>query len=306
MFRNHLVFSIPNLVFLLMIPVAAVTTAPSKDLIPAGTIIYCTMDEPNFSSRTAKVGDPILCNLGPLRSFGRSVFPRGAELSGRLQDYKNPGHFVGKGSLSLEFDRIILPNAEVLSLSAKIISVPHQKVDAKGSIHGKGHPKRDAFFWALPVFWPIKIITLPARGPFPALKGESRLALRLMDDVELPLPTVARNSVPAPPWATPRGYNGPTTDFQPASSAVHQSAPTVTFGPTAEPAAQSITVIALQGGSAVLARDYWLDGAQLHCVSQDGAEHVLPIARLDLAETFRVNQERNVNLSLHSKAENEQ
>jgi len=301
MFRNHLVFSIPNLVFLLMIPVAAVTTAPSKDLIPAGTIIYCTMDEPNFSSKTAKVGDPILCNLGPLRSFSHSVFPRGAQLSGRLQDYRDPGHFVGKGSLSLEFDRIILPNAEVLPLSAKIISVPHQKVDAKGSIHGKGHPKRDAFFWALPVFWPIKIITLPARGPFPVLKGESRLALRLMDDVELPLPTVARNSVPAPPWATPRGYNGPTTDFQPASMA-----PTVTFPPTAEPTAQSITVIALQGGSAVLARDYWLDGAQLHCVSEDGAEHVLPIARLDLAETFRVNQERNVNLSLHSKAENEQ
>ena len=306
MFRNSLVLAISNVVFLLVMPAAAVTTAPSKDLIPAGTIIYCTMDEPSFSSKSANVGDPILCNLGPLRSFGHSVFPRGAELSGHLQDYKNPGHFVGKGSLSLEFDRIILPNAEVLPLSAKIVSVPHQKVDARGSIQGKGHPKRDAFFWAVPVFWPIKIMTLPARGPSPVLKGESKLALRLMDDVEVPLPTVGRNSVPAPPWARPRSYNGPTTDFQPASTAAHQSAPMVTFAPTTEPAAQSITVIALQGGSAVLARDYWLDGAQLHCVSQDGAEHVLPIARLDLAETFRLNQERNVNLLLHSKAENEQ
>jgi hypothetical protein len=305
MFRNRLVFSIPNLLFLLVMPAGAVTTAPSKDLIPAGTIIYCTMDEPNFSSKTAKIGDPILCNLGPLRSFGHSVFPRGAELSGRLQDYKNPGHFFGKGSLSLEFDRVILPNAEVMPLSAKIVSVPHQKLDANGSIHGKGHAKRDAFFWAVPVFWPIKILTLPARGPFPVLKGESRLALRLMDDVEVPLPTIAKNSVPAPPWATPRSYNGPTTDLQPASTVAHQS-PTVTFTPTTESPAQPITVIALQGGSALLAREYWLDGGQLHCVSQDGAEHVVPIARLDLAETFRVNQERNVNLLLHSKGEREQ
>src|SRR5215467_11655630 len=129
MSRKCLVLFLPVL-FLLPL----VTPAAAKDLIPAGTVIYCIMDEPNLSSKTANVGDPILCNLGPLRSFGHSVFPRGAELSGRLQDYKNPGHFVGKGLLLLEFDRIILPNAEVLPLSAKIISAPHQKADAKGSI----------------------------------------------------------------------------------------------------------------------------------------------------------------------------
>src|SRR5215470_3858304 len=97
MSKNSLVFPISNLVFLLVMPSAAVT-APPKDLIPAGTIIYCTMDEPNFSSKIANVGDPILCNLGQLRSFGHSVFPRGAELGGYLEGYKNPGHFVGKGS----------------------------------------------------------------------------------------------------------------------------------------------------------------------------------------------------------------
>src|SRR5581483_2216027 len=163
MFRWSLVLTLAVL-FSLSIAQAAV-----RDIIPAGTILHCTMDEPNFSSKTALVGDPVLCHLGPLGSFGHSVFPRGALLGGHLQDYKNPGHFVGKGWMTIEFDRLILPGAEILPLSAKVISAPHLHVDAQGSIHGKGHPKRDAFLWAIPIFWPIKLMTLPARGPYPAL-----------------------------------------------------------------------------------------------------------------------------------------
>jgi len=177
MFRKGLVQFLP-VVFLLPLIFSLPTPAVAKDLVPAGTIITCILDEPNFSSKTAQVGDPVLCSLGPLRSFGHMVFPRGAQLSGHLQDYKNPGHFWGKGSLSLEFDRVILPNAEVLPLNAKIISAPHQHIDKAGSIKGKGHPKRDAILWAVPLFWPVKVLTLPARGPYPTLKGETRLSMR--------------------------------------------------------------------------------------------------------------------------------
>jgi hypothetical protein len=180
--------------------------AASRDeIVPAGTTLHCTMDEPNFSSKTAQVGDPVLCHIGPLSSFGHSVFPRGAMLSGHLQDSKDPGHFVGKGWLELEFDRIILPGAEVLPLSAKIIATPHLKTDRTGKIKGGGHPKRDVVEWMIPVLWPIKILTLPARGPYPALKGETRLTMRLMEDVVVPAP-VNRASVPSPPWSQPTKY----------------------------------------------------------------------------------------------------
>jgi len=287
------------------------TPAAAKDLIPAGTIITCILDEPNFSSKTAQVGDPVLCSLGPLRSFGHMVFPRGAQLSGHLQDYKDPGHFWGKGSLTLEFDRMILPNAEVLPLNAKIISAPHQHVNKTGSIKGKGHPKRDAILWAVPLFWPIKVLTLPARGPYPTLKGETRLSMRLMEDVELPLPTVARNSVPAPPWVNPSSYRSPAS-YQPTTTprllprvsydqAVSTSAPPVTSAP-----AQSVTIIALQSGTAVLARDYWVDGTNIHCVSQDGAEQQVPLGAVDLTQTVKLNEERNVSFALHSRGAVEQ
>src|ERR1700720_1941551 len=97
----------------------AARAATSDEIIPAGTLLQCTLDEPNFSSKTAQVGDPVLCHLGYVSAFGRSVFPRGASLGGHLQDSKDPGHFVGKGWIEIDFDRLVLPGAEVYPLSAK-------------------------------------------------------------------------------------------------------------------------------------------------------------------------------------------
>ena len=76
-------------------------------------------------------------------------------LSGHLQDSKDPGHFVGKGWLDLEFDRIILPGAQVMPLAAKIIATPHLKADREGKIRGGGHPRRDVVEWMIHVLWPI-------------------------------------------------------------------------------------------------------------------------------------------------------
>jgi hypothetical protein len=230
-------------------------------------------------------------------------------LSGHLQDYKDPGHFVGKGWMQVEFDRLVLPGAEVLPLSAKIISAPHLKVDKQGEIHGKGHPKRDAVEWMIPILWPIKILTLPARGPYPTLKGETRVTLRLMEDIEVPFP-VARNYVPMPPWATPSSYRsyGYSGSVSPA--------PALAQTPTVQPAtytsriqsssAPQMTIIALKGGSAFLAQEYWIEGGQMHCVSASREEKLLPLDKIDLGQTVRVNQERNVDFVLQSRDAAEQ
>ena len=67
--------------------------------VPAGTLLRCTLDEPNFSSQTATVGDPVLCHTTSLEMFGRPLIPRGAYLTARLEDYKDPGHFFGKNRI---------------------------------------------------------------------------------------------------------------------------------------------------------------------------------------------------------------
>jgi hypothetical protein len=309
--------------------VPVLTQAATRELIPAGTLLSCTVSEPNFSSKTAQVGDPVLCHLGPVGTFGHSVFPRGAELGGHLEDAKAPGHFVGKGWLQLEFDRMILPGAEVLPLSAKIINTPHMKVDAEGKIHGKGHPVRDAVEWSIPVLWPIKVLTLPERGPYPALKGETRLSLRLMEDIEVGGP-VARN-FPAPPWASPSSYHEPAYSvFQPATARIEEppvtmqtisyhpqtaqlpvavtpavlavSQPAVLQTAISQAAAEApLTVLALVGGEAFLAREYWVQGGDVHCLSADGDHKVFPLEQMDLYQTASLNKQRNIKFVLQSR-----
>ena len=62
-------------------------------VLPAGTLLQCTLNEPNFSSATVDVGDPVLCNLRGITSFGQQAFPRGSYLVGHLEAAQNPGHF---------------------------------------------------------------------------------------------------------------------------------------------------------------------------------------------------------------------
>src|SRR5580698_544412 len=306
-----------SLAFALMfLAVSLAAQAATHSVIPAGTILQCTLNEPNFSSKTAMIGDPVLCHLGPLGSFGHSVFPRGAELGGHLQEYKDPGRFVGKGSIGLEFDRLILPGAEIVPLSSKMISSPHMKVDRQGDIQGTGHPKRDVAEWMIPVLWPIKIITLPFRGPYPALKGETRLSLRLMEDLEVPFP-VALNSVPRPPWANPSSYHGgsynPPADAalpvtvssrqQPVS--VQPAVYTVGSRPLAQVSTQPntsspVTIIALKNGAAIVASQYWLQAGSMRCVSASG-EQKFPLDQIDLYRTTSLNHERNVDFVLQSR-----
>jgi hypothetical protein len=157
----------------------------AQSVVPAGTLLQCTLDEPNFSSATASVEDPVVCNLKSVQEFGHILLPRGSYLEGHLAAERDPGHFWGKGYLRLEFDRIGLPSSDI-PVPLKVVAATGYKADRQGDIVGKGHAKRDAAEWMLPPLWPWKLITLPARGPHPTLKGEELLTLRLMDDVVVP------------------------------------------------------------------------------------------------------------------------
>src|SRR5712692_1092054 len=101
------------LAFSVLLLAMQASTKAQDILVPAGTLLHCTLDEPNFSSATADIGDPVLCHLSSLQQFGRTVLPRGSYLQGHLEADKEPGHFVGKGYLKLQFDRIGMPNTDM-------------------------------------------------------------------------------------------------------------------------------------------------------------------------------------------------
>jgi hypothetical protein len=205
--KRLIVISVSAVALLVLVP----AIHAQDQLVPAGTLLQCTLEEPNFSSATAAVGDPVLCHLRSMQQFGKPLFPRGSMLGGHLEADKEPGHFFGKGYLKLTFDRVILPNGD-LPVPAKVIQARGFKVDKQGDIKGKGHPTRDVVEWMIPPLWPWKVVSLPFRGPRPALKGEEPMQLRLMDDIVLPR-TLAQISHPdRPPYASstqPSAYHGP-------------------------------------------------------------------------------------------------
>jgi hypothetical protein len=186
------------LIFSLLFVGLETSTRADDFVVPAGTLLRCTLDEPNFSSATAEIGDPVICHLSSLREFGHNVLPRGSYLGGHLESTKEPGHFVGKGYLKIEFDRIGFPSSDV-PVPSKVISAKGYKVDKHGDVLGKGHATRDTIEWLLPPLWPWKILTLPARGPRPVLKGEEQITVRLMDDIEVPRLGATYHSYDRPP-----------------------------------------------------------------------------------------------------------
>jgi hypothetical protein len=89
--------------------------------------------------------------------------------------------------MELRFDRMVTEPDTTIPIDAKVVAVPGYNVDRDGRILGKGHAVRDAVEWCIPVLWPIDLITLPRRGPRPTLKEETRLTLKVMDDLAVPM-----------------------------------------------------------------------------------------------------------------------
>lgn len=313
--KRKILFLIYPLVFLCL----QRSTRAQQMVLPAGTLLHCTVNEPNFSSATAEVGDPILCHADAIQQFGRAVFPRGTYLAGHLEAYKDPGHFFGKGSLQVEFDRIGLPNTD-LPVPGKIIAVRGYRVDREGKIRGPGHARRDALEWMLPPLWPWKVLMLPARGPRPTLKGETPVTLRLMEDVTVPEATASVSPTSRRPVAesfttpksAPQGafslrYLPPTMPALRMGAAPRDDSSWQHFGPPAvesnsmrERRPVGLTLIALTSETIYAVTDYWLDNGRLTCLRSSGAEQTIDLSDVDWGKTTQLNAERGVTITLRS------
>jgi hypothetical protein len=298
-------------------------------LIPAGTLLQCTLDEPNLSSATAAVGDPVVCHMKSMQEFGHVVFPRGTYLGGHIEATKEPGHFVGKGYIKLQFDRIGLPTSD-LPVPSKIIAAKGFKVDKAGDIKGHGHATRDVVEWMFPPLWPWKLIMLPARGPRPTLKGEEQITLRLMDDVMVPRNLAATdyypnrpsyfdssapnlNHVPSYDRVQPSSSNvpsgfGPIRPIERTPSAVRTATPaayvtasTPVAGSSApvtaaaqQPDTPRLTMIALKSGEVQGVLSYRVDHGVLNYVLPSGMGGSVYVTDIDWRATTQLNSDKNI------------
>jgi hypothetical protein len=302
-------------------------SASARDVVlPAGTLLQCTLNEPNFSTATAAVGDPVLCHLRGVTEFGQQAFPRGSYLVGHLESSKEPGHFFGKGNMKLQFDRIGLPTGD-LPLDAKVIATRGYKVDKEGDIKGKGHARRDAVEWLIPPLWPWKVVMLPARGPRPTLKGESVMTLRLMDDVQVP--QLAQRTLPSG-WhyfSQPRNESYDQSQLQSITpqlsvrastsnvdmelsvapqasyaSLVTRSAPASAVNAGTSP---GMPVFVLTTGMALSVSGYGYQDGRITYTLASGGSGVISTDDIDWDTTTRVNAQRGVRVTLHNKHANQ-
>src|SRR5579862_2336486 len=289
-------------------------SASARDVVvPAGTLLQCTLNEPNLSSKTVDVGDPVLCHLRSVTVFGQQAFPRGSYLVGHLEAAKDPGHFWGKGYLKLQFDRIGVPAGDI-PLDSKVIATRGYKVDKEGKIDGKGHPRRDVVEWMLPPLWPWKVIMLPARGPRPKLKGETVLSLRLMDDIQIP--QLAQTFGPG--WhffgrsqnesyqdarlGTPRPQltTRPVTPADPSAAHASHAAYVTRDSSSNLASAPGMPVFVLNNGSVLSVSGYGYSDSRISYTLVSGGTGVISADDIDWTATTRINNQRGVRLSLHS------
>jgi hypothetical protein len=298
------------------------STKAQDILVPAGTLLRCTLDEPEFSSKTADIGDPVVCHLAALRQFGKTVFPRGSYLGGHLEADKEPGHFVGKGYLKIEFDRIGFPDSDI-PVPSKIIAAKGYKVDKKGDIVGKGHATRDTVEWLIPPLWPWKVLTLPRRGPRPTLKGEEQITVRLMDDIDVPRQGASLRSYERPP--APASYHSqsfrkpvslknsekPANDapdiseigYEATNTAPADAGPTNASATSEAPAQMvrtssvvtgqpaRVRLIALKSENVYAVTNYRINGGSLSYVLASGGTGSVDLTEVDWRATSRLNGE---------------
>jgi hypothetical protein len=306
----------------LALTVLGVTASASarEVVLPAGTLLQCTMNEPNFSSASVDVGDPVLCHLRGITEFGQQAFPRGSYLVGHLESSQDPGHFWGKGYLKLQFDRIGLPSGD-LPLDTKVIATRGFKVDREGKIDGKGHAKRDIVEWMLPPLWPWKVIMLPARGPRPKLKGETVLSLRLMDDVQIPQTAstfglgwhfFGRPQNESYRESATAGANGeiPTLAIRNVTTITAQAAPAITrasyadYVSTGVSGSQSLPassgpLFVLKTGMILAVGNYQYQDGRITYTLSGGGGGTVNTDDVDWNATTRVNNQRGVHMTLH-------
>ena len=314
----------------------AASLSHASQIVPAGSLITCTLSDPTLSSKTANIGDPVLCAIsysGYMQQFGPARLPYNSYLVGQFEGYKDPGHFVGKGWMELKFERVVIEPGTIIPISARVVGVTGYKVDRDGRILGRGHAVRDTIAWAMPILWPIDLINLPRRGPRPVIKAEARLTLKVMDDFEVPAAEVPQEVSPGLYRRTPSSYTAPPPpeETMPSSTAVeyppmampapyqYGMVPERRYSPPPEPGIgpggsaywygrrpylgpgrDVVTLIFDDGRPPEPIRNYVLTRDAIYV--QDGYRRVIPIAALNLPATVEVNRRMGIDFRLPGPA----
>ena len=108
--------------------------------IPAGTALNVSVLS-TLASNTSQVEDPVRGALAePVVVGGRTVLPKGTEISGIVTDAKESGRVKGKASLAFRFDRLQYDgeNHRIQTAKVSLTAQQNKKDDVKKGGIGAG------------------------------------------------------------------------------------------------------------------------------------------------------------------------
>ena len=117
--------------------------------VRAGTILKLSMDT-YLTSRTAAIGDPFTATVfDDVRINGAVLIPKGAKIEGKVSSVKAAERKSKSGTLGIDFDRLRLPNGQVITVEGQLASldaVEQKQIDEEGRVSGGSSSKRNVVF----------------------------------------------------------------------------------------------------------------------------------------------------------------
>lgn len=116
--------------------------APVPGLLPAGTLVRARLRN-SIATATTATETPFSAQLTePVLHMGRTVFPVGSTVEGRVTEIHGGRRFRGPALIHLQAQTIILPDGTRLPLSAAVIDTDQYgrtRIDSEGNIVRKDH-----------------------------------------------------------------------------------------------------------------------------------------------------------------------
>ncbi len=133
-------------VLLCMMVLGLAAAAQTNLSLPAGTPVKMKLER-TLTTFTDKAGDSFSGRVTePVMMNGKAVIPVGATIQGRVTKVTEPRRIVGKPTIGMAPETVILPNGERYLLNATVVDTSLRAgtdVNEEGQFKGAGHDNKD-------------------------------------------------------------------------------------------------------------------------------------------------------------------
>jgi hypothetical protein len=120
--------------------------AAAQTALPTGTAVKMKL-ETTLATFSSKAGDPFSARVTePVMLDGKTIIPIGATVEGRVSKAEGPRRIVGKPTIAIFPESVVLPNGDKFVLNASLVDTDLRHgtdVNTEGQFKGDGHDRKD-------------------------------------------------------------------------------------------------------------------------------------------------------------------